>query len=262
MVSRKDKWESLSIDEQETHRFQRQFDKKLARSFEEISEELRTSEQQLFINEHLPIPGSVRRRLKNEKRSTRRKASTLQYTTKSDEVLSELHQLISSSRNIVCIDVEQHEYSKKITEVGVSTYYHETREIKTNHYIIEEYYHHRNRKRVPDNKDNFNHGTSKKISINDLRDVLNLHTNNACFIAGHAFSNDTKMLGEILDINGTKILDTQYFAKYYFKENKTFGLETLLKTFKIFYECLHNAGNDAYYTLQCLLAMQHQKELV
>lgn len=252
----REKWCSLTAEEQLAYRTERQLNKKLARELKEQPKDSLTDEQKAFLSEHLPISGSRKRKLRIEEGSNICREKTLKYSMNSEKVLKELCSTISSSKKIVCIDVEQHEYTKKITEVGISTYSHETREVSTVHYIIEEYYHHRNGKRVADNKDNFNYGSSKMISIVELKDILNSHTRGACFIAGHAFSNDIQMLGEILTIKGIKILDTQYFAKYYFKDPQTFSLETLLKTFKIYYENLHNAGNDAYYTLQCLLSMR------
>jgi DNA polymerase III alpha subunit (gram-positive type) len=251
-------WFNLSADEQLVYRLDRKRDKRLARDLILLSEEIELNEEQKeFIKIHRSIPGSERRRLhKLKKRSSGAKLAIDHIIENRKKVLIDFTEKVIQSKKIVCIDVEQHEFSKKLLEVGITEYYPSTNTTVHHHYIIEEYYSKRNRRNVPDNKDNFDFGTSVQISIHNLKQIMDFHLRDAHHVVGHSFSNDVKMLENYMTIDHNKIIDTQNLAKYYFGENRLFSLTSILNNLKIRHENLHNAGNDAAFTMRCLLEMQ------
>lgn len=255
-MNRGEQWFTKTENEQKEIRVLRQVNKFLARALNKKPIESLSNEQKQFIIVHLPVPGSKCRSIRKSNKKSK-VFNVEKYTILRDEKLKELSNKIMEANTLISIDVEQHEHSKKITEVGVSIFCAKTGKFQTTfHYIIKENYNKRNGTRVPDHKNNFNFGTSIHLSLRELSKVLSSHIDSDCYIIGHAFSNDVEMLKEYIRFKNNQVLDTQYFAKYYFSQNRLFSLKTLLENFEIEHSYLHNAGNDAYYTMKCLLAMK------
>lgn len=122
----------------------------------------------------------------------------------------------------------------------------------TTHIIVTDYLHLKNGKFVADNRDKFNFGQSRflslKSALNYVKSVLN--TPDSCLI-GHNIKADIKFLKNVsaskLDL---PIFDTQIIYKQATLSDNLFGLVRVLNEIEIPHSNLHNAGNDAYYTLE------------
>lgn len=105
---------------------------------------------------------------------------------------------------------------------------------------------------MADNRDKFNFGHSLFLSLKSALDhVLTvLTTPNSCLI-GHNINADIKFLKSVsskkLDL---PIFDTQIIYKQAILSEQVLGLVRVLDALEIPYSNLHNAGNDAYYTLE------------
>lgn len=186
-----------------------------------------------------------------------------------------LKQLVLEANNqtnaLISIDMEAHEFSKdKVTEIGISIYdpakdaLSTFPTIKNIHILPEEVIRLRNGAFVADNKDKFLGGSSIIMPTSKAADLIQCILNyyfydrpgmSAC-IVGHNVAGDLtwlKGLGVTIPHNAT-VLDTQ---KIY---NITHGdrlssLGGILRRFDIPHAYLHNAGNDAYYTLMLLMKL-------
>lgn len=201
----------------------------------------------------------------------------------------------------VCIDCEAYENDQtKITEIGVAVL--DTGEpkvatpatnaeqliskIRAVHYRPIEYRNLVNKKYVKGCADRFGFGVSNWISIADAQGVLRrifispaaLHDaadfskpippeNRNIVIVGHGLSNDSKYLDQLhfplpAIKNVVQKLDTQKAIPGSTKKTPI-GLQRLLSALGIGPVNLHNAGNDAVYTLQALVTMaaMESKEL-
>lgn len=94
---------------------------------------------------------------------------------------------------------------------------------------------------------------------NDVIRILHPFTSTGRHVAlvGHDLSQDTRYLAKI----GVKLegpvdeLDTQKVHKAWKRADMQRSLKKVLEDLEINYRYLHNAGNDAMYTLRALLAM-------
>lgn len=120
------------------------------------------------------------------------------------------------------------------------------------HIIVTDYLHLRNGRFVSDNRDKFNFGQSLFFSLkSSLEYVMSiLNTPYSCLI-GHNIKADIKFLKSVsnrkLDL---PIFDTQIIYKQATLSEDILGLVRVLDKIGILHENLHNAGNDAYYTLE------------
>lgn len=272
-MTRKEWWNSLTEEERSEIRVARQANKKLARELVAAGEERELSdEEQAFVKEHRKLSRSERKerrkifkkqklgKLKDRESRRIKHAKRLEhYINKREKFLHETNIKINSTPKIVCIDVEKFMYNDRITEVGITMVIAGV--VTPLHYIIKENYKYRNKTiksknnaGVEDNKDGFTLSNSIHISIEELPAVLKHHTDDALII-GHAFYNDIGFLKNHFTFDRSKIIDTQTVAKFFYKENREFGLKFMLKDFDIQYEGLHNAGNDAFYTFKIMKHM-------
>ncbi|KAF7184976.1 hypothetical protein HII31_13599 [Pseudocercospora fuligena] len=185
---------------------------------------------------------------------------------------------------IICVDCEAFEFDQhKVTEVGVSMF--DTRDVPqtiaeisrealfsnivSSHYRISEYGHLRNKRYSKGNPDAFAFGKSTWIGLADIKQTLQDVFENAAklpppitglrkiVLAGHAIKNDLEYLRKLdFDVNDIPSvvmkLDTQTIAV---SKKRQMGLANQLGALRIVPEHLHNAGNDAAYTLRALLAI-------
>ncbi|KAL2354964.1 hypothetical protein BJ546DRAFT_822309, partial [Cryomyces antarcticus] len=183
----------------------------------------------------------------------------------------------------VAIDLEAYEFAQhKITEIGISTLDvgHLANvaagadgsawlsKIRTRHLLVEEYANLVNRRYVKGCPDKFDFGISEWIPLSSaartLTDAFRVPADadsssppatskkyRDVILVGHGLSNDTDYLKRIAFSPyacGTVVatLDTQYLVS---TKHNFCGLKRLLHALDIEPEHLHNAGNDAAYTM-------------
>ncbi|KAF3985797.1 hypothetical protein FT663_03653 [Candidozyma haemuli var. vulneris] len=164
---------------------------------------------------------------------------------------------------LISIDVEASERNgKEITEIGISLYNPENQQgslvpfIQSAHIIILENQHMRNKKFMPDHVDFFNGGESLIMSKKDAKEAISLVFNdypNPCLV-GHDVSGDIKWLKDMGVFLPYYTIDTQVLlAITHGKRGASLknGLRILRQPFAF----LHNAGNDAYYTMLLCLCL-------
>lgn len=211
--------------------------------------------------------GQIADHLKTVQRNKRKK---LKLKSKIQQVKKHMERVFTRTSVLFCIDVEAWEHNQRyVTEIGVSIYDPRYQElalipnIKTYHIVIAENRDVYNGEHVPDHRENFSGGTTYILSLNQTRSLLQdlvdhyfgpvfpLH----CSLVGHDLRGDLKWFENIgVDIpNNVRKLDTQTLFSY------THGLDgaslkNALRTVNQPFSFLHNAGNDAYYTI--LLALK------
>ncbi|GAB1203439.1 hypothetical protein APSETT445_002074 [Aspergillus pseudonomiae] len=190
----------------------------------------------------------------------------------------------------ISIDVESNEhYHKQITEVGISTLdtldlvgmspaedgAHWRDRIKSRHLRVQEYAHHVNQHFVAGCPGNFDFGTSEWVSANDLgatvQDAFQVSSSSSptraprhLILVGHAINSDIQYLRQIgvrmeRKPEGTAgfigTVDTAEFFRIIRGEPTTRKLADILQEFNMTGWHLHNAGNDARYTMEVMLCM-------
>lgn len=161
----------------------------------------------------------------------------------------------------VSIDFEfrynKHTNHYMITEVGISTLLN-GKDTISEHYLIKENYESKFKR---DMQDKFLFGKTHFLNNKDIKDLINKRIEDANFLVFHEKREDFAILKQlnVSDelLSKIDIVDTQDCYKWNFKKKGKFGesLDNLLSEFKIKAEYLHNAGNDAKYTLDLLLKM-------
>ncbi|GAM89881.1 hypothetical protein ANO11243_079210 [Dothideomycetidae sp. 11243] len=182
---------------------------------------------------------------------------------------------------LLCIDLEAYELDQsQITEIGLSTL--DTRDIlglspgtspaawlahmRTTHILIAEHRHLVNGRYVAGCPDKFLHGTSQAMSLAEAqrlvvaafkapgvlrstrepeeRDIL---------LVGHGVRDDVRYLSSIgISDIPSRVIDTQRLCS---SKRRPVGLAKLLDALQMEYSWLHNAGNDAAFTLEALLRL-------
>lgn len=168
------------------------------------------------------------------------------------------------------IDMEAWEHnSEEITEIGIAIYDPRDQQlsvvptINQAHIRIEESLHRRNGKYVPDKAENFNGPETfvmqRREAVAFVEQMIRYHfchAQDSAALVGHDVRNDIDMLkkmGVNLPVFNT-IIDTQ---KLFTISNGKDGLNlaATLRAVQIPFSNLHNAGNDAYYTLLAAMKM-------
>ena len=185
---------------------------------------------------------------------------------------------LKSSVVFVSIDVEAYEFVQKfITEIGISTLdtahlintlpgsngNNWTAKIQSSHLRIHEHGKRVNRVHVLGCPDNFNFGQSEWIYereiVPELESLfLHLYSNRRVVLVGHDIAGDIKYLkGLGLDVIPmvADCIDTSYLWKAARRDGRQSALSTVLLQQGIPAQYLHNAGNDAYYTLHAMIAI-------
>lgn len=172
-------------------------------------------------------------------------------------------------RPAMCIDVEAWEKNiRKVTEVGVAIYdpkdllYSIFPVIKQYHIIIKEHEKMVNGRFCPDNKRKFMGGTSYKMSMSECRSFMN---DLILKYWGRSDVPDAVLVGHNVraDINWLRsvgvripdplaIVDTSKLHSLSFTSGGS--LRSILRLLQIPHGYLHNAANDAYYTLLAAFA--------
>ncbi|WP_418358863.1 hypothetical protein ACNH6B_09285 [Shewanella basaltis] len=169
------------------------------------------------------------------------------------ESANQIFQILNAGHEIVGIDCEMFEFDQsKTTEIGIG--YITQFGLRVEHIIISDYYKLRNKKRVPDNKDNFIYGKSIRMTLKQAQEYVKNIFINAKYIYGHALKNDLKQLG--VNTAGqlkfdTSTLHTRFtVAKDGIHTTKKTRLSTLCEIYAPHLKSTpyHNAGNDIYVT--------------
>lgn len=168
-------------------------------------------------------------------------------------------------RPLVAIDVEAWEKdTKNVTEIGIAIFDPQVLKcsilpvIKTYHLIVKEHKKLFNGRFVPDNKHKFMGGKSYELTLDEGKKFTDAIIDNYInerngVLVGHHIESDIKWLSSlgVSFANNTKILDT---AKLYKLTRSSGGtLRGVLRLVNIPHGHLHNAANDAYFTLLAAL---------
>ncbi len=185
-------------------------------------------------------------------------------TTESFRVGAEMLKMMSNLSHfdlMVSLDLEAWELGQnRLTEFGIAVYEPKTDTLTPYHFIIEDNLHLKNGKMLPHYRDNFLYGQSKTVSLiyahKYLCDLLS-PSNGIVALAGHGITSDLNMILDAglprLPTTGVTIIDTQTLFLQVDRAADRSRLEDVLEYFKIPSSYLHNAGNDAFYTLMICL---------
>lgn len=141
----------------------------------------------------------------------------------------------------------------KISECGLSTFFNGT--TVHEHYLVEGNY---KDKKNHELQLQFKFGKTRIVSLDTLLSIIAKKLEISDCIVGHNISAEHLILNNyglnLLEISNLIPLDTQQIYSVKF-ENKTLSLAVMLDRLNIEHDCLHNAGNDAAYTLEALFKM-------
>jgi hypothetical protein len=181
-----------------------------------------------------------------------------------------LQQMLEMARNLrragthmfIAVDIEAWERDqKRVLEVGWSMYDARRDRYLDQHYNVSEHRALRNGRYVPDLRDNFVFGTSKWSSLKEIATAIqaDLNTDAPLVFIGHDVKGDIKYLQSIgVKIPDTAItLDTAKLHCAVTGAEQITSLGKMLDYLHIDHYFLHNAGNDAHYTLQAFLELTH-----
>lgn len=188
-----------------------------------------------------------------------------------------------NSITFVCIDMEAYEFNQnRITEIGISTL--DTQDVncmapnpqvkgweqylQTRHIRIEECKHLVNSRHIQGCPDYFDFGESEWLSQHNIIGFLTAVFREAQqfrdgktilpVLVGHNIESDIQyMMKSGFDVltHVSDCIDTQDLRKVVRRDNRSRSLGALLVDYHIKADHLHNAGNDAHYTLRLLLAI-------
>ncbi|MCJ1473538.1 hypothetical protein MMC13_002189 [Lambiella insularis] len=193
---------------------------------------------------------------------------------------------VKSFTRFISVDVEAWEFDQKlITEIGISTL--DTVEllgsqplargnnwaakIRSRHFRIRENGHLVNKVHVEGWPENFNFGQSEWISKKNIKQALedcfhpplshlSMYPNRTCkvVLVAHDVEADMKYLAQLgFDVNRmiSDCIDTSDIFKAVRRDSRQSALSNLLLEYGIAGKYLHNAGNDANYTLRVMIAI-------
>ncbi|KAH0045777.1 hypothetical protein KCU78_g168, partial [Aureobasidium melanogenum] len=167
---------------------------------------------------------------------------------------------------LLAIDLEWHESGRhELLEIGLSltlqSQWHEAHPpISTYHLVVQDFYDVRNGTHVPDHKDDFNFGPSELTAYEDLRHRIRnviksvAPSSHEIVLIGHSIDHDLAVferigMADMINHEAANILDIALAYQAQQNERQTTKLSRILDHYNIPYENLHNAANDAYYTL-------------
>jgi hypothetical protein len=134
-----------------------------------------------------------------------------------------------------------------VTEIGYTIL--DQGKMISNHFIVEE---NKRAERKMNIQSSFLFGDSYPIKIKDIENLLKDVLKDVDVVVFHSYAAEMKFLdNHDIDISDKEIYDTQLVFKNFFDDNNpnTKKLSHMLKHFDIEYGFLHNAGNDAYQTM-------------
>lgn len=180
--------------------------------------------------------------------------------------------MYNQNLTFIAIDFEGHEQTPgTVTEVGIAVYKPGTLRgmmmpfIELKHIIILENKDLKNGRYVPDHRENFNGDVSlvmgEDYAANAIEEIIHHHSGpsnipglGVC-IVGHGLANDLEWLDRMgVRIEPTCTIDTQRVLGWTHGK-KGLSLRNSLDLVRQPYAFLHNAGNDAYYTMVLCLCL-------
>lgn len=223
-----------------------------------------------------------------ELREQQKKAKRARRRSEADDLHAKLQVVLAeASRSdspvtFVAIDVEAWEQDQgKVTEIGLAVARLSSRAVvdsgcpefsadescfRHRHFLIKEHLSMRNGRFVEDNKDGFLFGDSELISLDNATRELSAELRMADYIVGQAPQGDLKWLRNIGvtgigadgDVSVHRVLDTQVLAMAGAPPEvdvlNVSGLKALAERYALNPRNLHNAANDAAFTLQVFLS--------
>jgi len=162
---------------------------------------------------------------------------------------------LQKKQSIISFDLEFWEKKTSIVlEIGFTVLDTKTMKMVSKNLVITDYLDKVNGIYVPDNKYNFMFGETLFLKKKDAWELFYAQLDKADLYLGHSLHNDLAKL------------EKQYMHKKYYDTTKMFdyyanGFDSIVNLEKISNACelnpqyLHNAGNDAYYTMKCALAI-------
>lgn len=182
-----------------------------------------------------------------------------------EEKLENLNQLATerasldfniSNVKIVSLDFEffgAHSKLENVSEAGISIWDKGT--ISHTHYIITDPDKMKSEKKLKlQNK--FNFGQSIYVTKDELRSILLNELRHATYLVSHSINSESNILKRSkIKIEHLKLLDTMSLQNNFKPVDKA-TLKNHLSYHEIPFHHLHNAGNDAAYTLQLVLKMK------
>ncbi|KAL7752490.1 hypothetical protein RI367_002024 [Sorochytrium milnesiophthora] len=206
----------------------------------------------------------------------RRREKTLEHARGE---LAQLRALCQQRAKFIAMDIEAYEFNHNvITEVGFTTAEPQAPtandtlppapfsavslpgdsvlayKLSSHHILVSENMAYHNGVRVADNKFAF-HGESVVLSERSALQFLAAYLSQADVVVGHALQSDVQLLRRrgfrLLD--GKVTLDTQTMWKAARNNIDNVRLSSILDACAITYSALHNAGNDARYTMEAAL---------
>lgn len=219
--------------------------------YEEIEEiNLKNRDKSLSILRNISKKNQKLLKLKKKKNSLKEKFQQVQR-----RFLDEKDPL-----NYITIDFESYEKDHSyLLEVGWTIYCKEKQQFSDRHYILMENRHLRNGDYVVDRKDRFLFGNSvwvtKSETAEDLQDDLDQFQ--PYVLIAHNLKSDLDYLKKLnVEIQAEDTVDTIELAAHYYDDpHLQTQLGALLDSLDIEHFCLHNAGNDAHYTMELFLKL-------
>lgn len=164
----------------------------------------------------------------------------------------------------MAFDIETYENDhSKILEIGfvITSLASPEGNEETYHFIIKENLHMENSDYVPDNREKFSFGDSEHMSLAEATKKFSQYIRNVDVLVTHSGGHDKEYLeSNGMSLEGKPMFDTQLLGLALLTDENflnVFGLKRLMGDLKISYDedILHNAGNDAHYTMQVFLAL-------
>lgn len=142
-----------------------------------------------------------------------------------------------------------------VFECGITKYHNGN--IQHEHYLVEENY---KNKRNYELQLQFKFGESKVVSMKELMIILHDSLHETHYLVGHDLLSEYLVLAhhglDIMEMTKLTCMDTQKIFRSKFSTNyhqNNLSLTNLLGMFDIQADFMHNAGNDAAYTMMALL---------
>ena len=212
-----------------------------------------------------------------EKKEKKRKEKSNSHLSKEDRIAQIAARLdhLFKQKNVLCIDIEMYEDDHgKVLEIGL-TDLKDKSGMDTVHYIVSEHLHLNNGRYVPDHRDDFMFGTSRILSEKQIAEHLMASLKASSILIAHGIGGDVNVLSRFFREQGRETeftallsslecVDSCRFTKLLCQRVKSeHSVKRALKELSIPFDNLHNAGNDAAYTVQLLhgLHIKHCTEL-
>ncbi|KAJ8906616.1 hypothetical protein NDN08_003109 [Rhodosorus marinus] len=206
----------------------------------------------------------VRDKLKSQERAE-------EATKRQTALMANLRSKLEGGSKLLSIDVEAWERDQsKMLEIGAVLFelkgdlaVPELNILSCKHFVVRENAFRRNGRYVPDRRDHFNFGMSEIAGQATIFSQLSDLVSRAGFVLGHNFKSDVDFLknsGFTFD-DLSKVLDTEGLSRQLLQMRESTSVENLLSAMDIEYNNLHNAGNDAFYTMKIFYHLLKEEDL-